>query len=280
MKKILLSSLLAICGMSFSQDLNDGLIQYFPFDSDANDHSSNGFIGQVNGTVSSVAGFQGLPNTAYDFENGYVKINDTLTLTIPFTIDFWYYPDTCTEGYCSNKIYTSPYTSNENGTLHIQHTSGRNSVIEPECSLFVYIPQRIDIRLEAHRNQFSVPIQKWNHFTYEFGNNSAKSFVNNSFLNEETGLPNASFKLPDMSFGDATGKIDEFRIYNRILSQEEKTMLADPNRTITAIETTQTSTEKTLLKTYNLQGQEITEDTKGIQIRVFSDGSREKTFVE
>ena len=35
---------------------------------------------------------------------------------------------------------------------------------------------------------------------------------------------------------------------------------------------------KTLLKTYNLQGHEITEETEGIQIRVYSDGSRKKVY--
>jgi hypothetical protein len=50
-------------------------------------------------------------------------------------------------------------------------------------------------------------------------------------------------------------------------------------KTVTAVEDDVVH-EKTLLKTFNLKGQEILNGSKGVQIRVFSDGSREKVFVE
>jgi len=84
-----------IMGSSWFQvalaDLNDGLVAYYPFNDNANDASSNGNHGTVNGAVLTEDRF-GNADSAYQLDgNDYIEVQDNslLDLTVTFTISLW-----------------------------------------------------------------------------------------------------------------------------------------------------------------------------------------------
>ena len=76
--------------MGFGQNLDKGLIAYYPFNGNANDASGNGNNGRVNGATLAEDRF-GRRNHAYGFDgNDDVNFNKTLITTKSFAISFWF----------------------------------------------------------------------------------------------------------------------------------------------------------------------------------------------
>ena len=74
------------------QDLEEGLVAYYPFNGNANDESGNGHHGIVNGATLTTDRF-GRSNTAYEFdgENDFIQLpaNDHLALDFPISTSVW-----------------------------------------------------------------------------------------------------------------------------------------------------------------------------------------------
>ena len=70
----LIAVLFVSCGFAFGQDLNDGLVAYYPFNGNANDESGNGLNGTIVGATFT-EGIQSDPSGALQF-NGeqYVSV--------------------------------------------------------------------------------------------------------------------------------------------------------------------------------------------------------------
>lgn len=96
MKKLLLISLLFISVISFGQVPNyvptDSLVGWWPFNGNANDQSSNGYNGIVNGAILTNDRF-GNPNNAYLFNgiNDFIETSDLneLDSTEKLTLSVW-----------------------------------------------------------------------------------------------------------------------------------------------------------------------------------------------
>ena len=60
-------------------DINRGLVAYYPFNGNANDESGNGNHGVLNGGVRLSADRFGNPCNAYNFNSGYIEVNNSPT---------------------------------------------------------------------------------------------------------------------------------------------------------------------------------------------------------
>lgn len=219
--------LIASFGSGYSQsvDLFKGLIQYFPLDNSTSDLSKNALPTEVTGTLVPAKGYQGVDNTSYDFNQGSIHIADTLQVPIPFTISYWMYVTPLTSGWES--FYNTPNRSVELGI------SGY-STISPRCSL--YVNNNFDVRFDDFNSVIST--NQWTHLMYEMRTDSILLFMNGSLASKQYNYQKitSSMQFVDAELGSFGGRIDEFRIYDRILNEREKKLLADPNATITGDE--------------------------------------------
>lgn len=90
---IVLLCALGIAGTAWA-DLNTGLIGYYPFNGNANDESGNGNHGIVQGNAALTTDVLGNANSAYAFDgiNSFIDINLPTINTVPdskVTVSFW-----------------------------------------------------------------------------------------------------------------------------------------------------------------------------------------------
>lgn len=210
--------------------LNKGLVAWYPFGGNANDSSGNKFNGSVNGAVL-VTDRLGNPNSAYEFfgkwNNGYTLYNSIDLPYIPqlsninqVSFSFWKkYPDSLGLG---NYIF---------GIKDVFIFGlGLKSISRDTFQ----IASNIDQNITSIKHQIS---NKWNHMVIIIDRNRNpieriaiyQNGVFDSYLYFNQTIPAFSvtnnISLSNCDAGKK-GDLDEFRIYNRVLSQSEITYLA------------------------------------------------------
>ncbi|MDA7613434.1 hypothetical protein N8598_03975, partial [Akkermansiaceae bacterium] len=101
MKKLcayLMAVLFVSCGFAFGQDLNDGLIAYYPFNGNAHDESGNGLDGTISGATLISDRFE-KTNSAFNFDGQ----NDAIVCPIlpdseSISVSFWFKTDKSNTG--------------------------------------------------------------------------------------------------------------------------------------------------------------------------------------
>ncbi|MEI9947308.1 MAG: LamG-like jellyroll fold domain-containing protein [Chitinophagaceae bacterium] len=238
MKKILVSIFyLLLINTCFSQDLNLGLVAYYKLDGNATDAGPNG----INGTITNVTGTNnsaGLSNKAMSFSNAINASNPAATsyITLPASpflqltgdksFSFWIKPasDVPSDGYneafygygaCGDLL---DYTVYNSGTITASNGCGGNSY-------------------SSANGFFS---GSWQHIVItESLGGLMKIYKNGIFINSG---PNQSsniaygnvpyigrYSFPGLGSLAFRGDLDQFRIYNRVLTQSEITLLSNEN---------------------------------------------------
>lgn len=194
-------------------DITTGLVAFYPFNGNANDESGNGINGVVNGAYLTIDRF-GILDKAYGF-NGFsssIMINSPLKIFSSVTISAWfkgsnYILDGRTNTIPGSYIY-----------LNIEHLG--NGTIYQSLSL-TPVFERLNT-------------SKWNHIVASYENGVAKLFLNNILISQENVILNTQeIKYDLLTIGSYyktsqffNGEIDDIRIYNRALTQQEITYLA------------------------------------------------------
>jgi hypothetical protein len=241
MKKTLLFLLCSFFSLSgYSQAPTNGLVAYWPFDGNLNDSGSNGINGtNFNATFSSNVFAES--NKAVDFSNTNPSIttvnqygshpanaNLNFGLADDFSIDFNAYiktPYIHAGGfydYGTNSYATGVWYWNQNGFLQLQFNFGNGSVGSTNGGLLY---------------------DTWQHITAVKTGTLIKIYINgilNASANAGVTTPNyssvtgrfgamyfSSFSPPQ--YNGANAKMDELRIYNRALTDEEITTLYQLN---------------------------------------------------
>ena len=206
----------------------NGLVGYWPFNGNANDESGNGNHGTVNGATLSVDRY-GKSNSAYNFDG----IDDYIVApadSLPIgerTVSLWFY---------LNSVENAPNPFAYGGGVHgnswfmcINHTETPNS-----------------FHLEAHWNKHELtffyvdePINDWYHWVITTSSDGTKMYVNGTLVESNTdyisntGVIGTSLGIgvccsskgvvpyTDANVGYFNGKIDDIRVYNCALNQEE-----------------------------------------------------------
>ncbi len=195
--------------------VSNGLVAYYPFNGNANDASGNGNHGVVNGGATLTDDRFGNANSAYSFDGNDDWINcgnnSSLNNTVQ-TISVWYNART--------------YNSN---TVIARWQSFHEHVYSNQISCRYYAPS--EIRFSA---AISTPLNSWIHFVWVIDETSVSIYKNGDLVNSFGKSGELSFNANNiLSIGCLygwsgntptylfDGLIDDVRIYNRALSQNE-----------------------------------------------------------
>lgn len=210
-------------GNSLNSSLTDNLVAYYPFDGNANDMSIYNNHGMVYGAKLTEDRF-GRADHAYYFDgyNDHIVISDNDWLTPvnqELSIALWVkvYPP-----YNKFLLYKGSNQSNREYAIGIRLDS---------LSSF-----QINNQGEAHWNQFGVPSKskveegRWFHITGTWNGTSCKIYINGNYENvttPEVTIGNYDSDLYIGAYGGDVNQyainaiIDDIRIYNRVLTDDE-----------------------------------------------------------
>ena len=227
--------LVLICSINLIADLNDGLMLYYPFSGNANDESGNNNNGTVNGAELTTDRLEN-ENSAYNLDG----VNDhilcpadaSIALTNSLTIDFWIYPTNWGE-HTNNGDHLGYGRIFDKATVKIfPHNTGYSDYNQ-QCLIFHLIIGGTEYA--AITPSQSIVLNQWQHINLSYTDSSVKIMINGvaqtlSYLNGN--IPNGNIddnSGNNLYIGEAAsmdraipGKIDEVRIYNRVLSEDEK----------------------------------------------------------
>lgn len=263
MKKTLLI-LLASIGLgatAFSQIPTNGLVGYYPFSGNPNDLSGSGNNGTVHGASLTTDRF-GQPNSAYQFvgnDNNTVSYiiagyNNLPAANSPRTISVW----------LTNDTYPVIGGSLNDGHPIVAYgTPTTNSAIE---ILYGRIfPTNDFLRFTGFDTDMDLPItyslQTWYNVVATFDGTTASLYVNDTLLGSGS-YPSWNTVLDSLLIGCQTprtrfhnGKIDDIRIYDRVLNTTEITSLFNESVCIQTIyDTVRISVTDTLIIDAELTG--------------------------
>jgi hypothetical protein len=211
---------------------SSGLVGYWPFNGNANDESGNGNNGTVNGATLTTDRF-GNANSAYYFNsaNSRIEVNLTPLNTAAKTISTWFKYNAV-----SVNDYPHLYTQGQNwndGNVDEIHMLGltysqwgqQNRLYARDCGI----------------TETAYQDGQWHHLVYsvDYANNWSSMVVDGQLLVENTAMTFnrqiASFVLGNQHLEGINsgggwnfffnGSIDDFTLYNRILTQAELTQL-------------------------------------------------------
>jgi hypothetical protein len=228
-------------------DLNDGLVAYYPFNGNANDESGNGNDGAVNGATLTEDRL-GNADSAYSFDgvDDYVLIpednlNGVLESSVDFTISMWMNKTPDKTHPILFSLQPPPYSCN-GGLEWTFYGNGHSST-----DYGFVISDIADCRNIASARGASVTHNEWVFGTIIYKNGNLYVYANGYLLiSDEVGdtswvKPNPS-KAGGLVFGTSshtvnmtgsihhfTGLIDDIRIYNRALSEDEVKQLYEPD---------------------------------------------------
>jgi hypothetical protein len=207
--------------------LDDGLVAYYPFDGNANDASGNGNHGTVHGATLTEDRF-GNAEGAYSFDgDDYIKVpNFTLNPNEDFTFSLWVF---------FHEIHST-------GILFNRERAYELAIFMEECSL-----RQCDNDEIIHSKEFAFAVQEdWDWYSmnytaneneallvtmvYDSSNNRVLSYINGALTSSDEIGHDTSSIINDFlciaSRGNCdssffTGVLDDFRVYNRALSECE-----------------------------------------------------------
>jgi hypothetical protein len=257
MKRYFTFLLLFFSLKSFSQIPTDGLIAYYPFNGNTLDMSGNGYNGSNNGATPTKNRF-GMDNSAYSFNgiSNFIDISShvsSLNFAEPSTFSFWI------------------KTNQDNGQTVFSVSDGTSGSFNSAIFIGNNITSTLtnEIALASHkRNDDEFYIagftttkrdtmidNNWHHLVYIFNGTSTEIYLDNKLMNIQS-----NFGTNNGNFGNITnaarvllgarnanglgfflnGSLDDFRIYNRVLSKNELTALYYENFCFESISVTDT----------------------------------------
>ena len=287
-------------------DLEDGLVAFYPFNGDANDASGNGNDGTVSighanwgaGTPVLTTDRGGNENKAYYFnEGGYIEVPySTILNPAAMSLSWWIYmEEQANNDYMISMSRWNCYKVNLQDINRIFFTTKVDDPVNP--GLFVYNDR-------DHAGDGLVA-ETWYHLAVSFGNGHMKFYIDGVMVKDWDDVPNANIvdistdpvnltfgqDLPTDIYADDDvhnvawggffkGKMDEIRIFNRVLTDAEVLALSEitvsveeplvfnrtfelsqnypnPFKLSTTIEFSQQEKGFATLKVYNAIGQEV-----------------------
>ncbi len=219
--------------INLAGDLNFGLVAHYPMDGDALDATDNDNNGAIEngvtfgeGVIGQCAMFDGLDDEIV------IPSTDTLKLEDSFTISAWAYPTGYETNTCSHILSKSNndfYGGGRNYELDFCHSTDF-AVRDWSMSGGV---------IEGVRTSDVNALNKWYHIVgvYDHEGHVQKIYRNGKLINTRSTVGDTDIVTNDSPlkigygeiashFGHFIGKIDEVRIYNRVLTDGEISTLA------------------------------------------------------
>jgi hypothetical protein len=203
-----------------SADIADGLVAYYPFDGNANDMSGNGHGGTVIGATHTADRF-GVSNGALNFDglNDYVDIPYHQDIEPSnFTISLWINTLQATQG---SIINSDP---NGDSCLH-----GYNLEVRDTAIIFNVDPSSACGNWNSASSLHGINDGTWHHIVASYGP-IPQLYIDGEFVKSGFQLgyqkTHASIRIGMRRTSSGpiyffNGKIDDIRIHNRVLSENE-----------------------------------------------------------
>lgn len=228
-----------------SGSLVNGLVGYWPFCGNANDQSGNGNNGVVNGASLTTDRF-GNPNSAYEFNMNYIKVNNSSIYNFSdnLSINVWYKISNDMGAITLNTYFVSKHQS---GSLDSSYTLYN----ENNCGPTVYQTD-VSGNISFIRNSAFCDTSSWHMLTLTFNNPNMIMYLDGIYYStitanniKQTLLPlvfggTNNSSNPDDIIGRMKGKLDDIGIWNRALTQQEVSQLFNQNQCTTNITVTDT----------------------------------------
>ena len=216
------------CGFAFGQGLNEGLVAYYPFNGNAEDESGNNRHLSTQGQPTFEEGINGLLSAQFDDNADGFEITgqDTPSNTGAASVSVWFEQDDPSGSQVvvgvTRTAISRFYIYLANGLIYYQHGMERGGRLEGG----------------VFENQPTLS-NGWNNFVLTTSGNGGKlsGYLNGQFLGDVSAGINLT-GLTDYQVGALTelapadqyrqafrGRIQNLRIYNRSLSEQEVTTL-------------------------------------------------------
>jgi len=216
------------------ESFKQGLVAYYPFNGNANDESGNGNNGIVNGPTLTVDRFNN-QNSAYLFNglNSFIEIPNKFFNHgwTDYAISFWIYPtsDVSKPGAGPGQTFLNTFPHNGLAVNYSYYNSKKIHFFyskDPSIGLW-------DIFLYTFN--YDIILKNWIHVVILKKELKFEFYVNGNLVGEtpltSSPLPVlCSFKLGAITCCNPevfNGSLDDFRFYNRALTQEEITYLVN-----------------------------------------------------
>jgi hypothetical protein len=217
-------------------DLTTGLVAYYPFNGNANDESGNGNNGTVNGATLTTDRFGNVGKAYYFNGSNNISLNKPF-LDGAYTLSLWI-------KVMEKQSYAAAIFTN--GILHGNFGNGFSALISPDNNIILYEKHPFSNGFKIYNETNPItPNNNYNQYTFVWdgktNNNSVKVYYNGTLILSgacNSNLINASQNLV-FGYGSDGGTIypfkgymDDIRIYNRALSEEEIKFLYSGQQTL------------------------------------------------
>lgn len=231
MKNIFLFLSIAIFSINtYAQVSSDSLIAYYPFSGSDFDFSFNSNNDSVYGATLTTDRF-GIPNFAYEFNglNNWIDCgtNDTLNFTNYFTITGWL---NCYGSTGDHQVILAKFNNSSPNGYVIE--------LEPTAKKIQLALGFNGYSLKYYQAYDTISFNEWQFFALTYNGDSVSIFVNdslsNSFLQTGNIYPsNEPLYVGAHNYsGDRNpfnGKIDDIRVFKRVLTESEINALYNAN---------------------------------------------------
>jgi len=230
-------------------NLQNGLVGYWPFCGNANDESGNGNDGTVNGAVLTVDRF-GNASSAYSFD-GFSSIETpSINTAEQITLSAWIYTETPAAvnnsfNYSASIIDHNPEQINNNGYALYYNNILSNYGIYAQTG-YSGNPETII------STGVLMPLGSWVHCSFTFNSGIGKIYLNGDLISTDSSLSSLGQNNSPVLFGKAIwaadgnlfqGNLDDIGIWERALNANEIQQLYTLNACTFTIYDTVTVTE-------------------------------------
>lgn len=270
MIKKILTNVTMLCSLiSLAQISENGLVAYYPLNGNAVDISGNGNDGTAYSVTPTTDRFN-VANKAFSFNGttSYINIGQksTLKMTDSVSISAWFYVNTIAPTY-QNII--SDHTPN-------QTTYGPGKILRLSYDKIQFIIGGIYTSTvnPATYVESTILAAKWYHVVATYDRNQVKLYLNNVLVATKTYNQSITVNPNNLLIGNSgyvneyfNGKIDQLRIYNRAISENDVKALYEENENLEITAKGNT----TLCK----GGSVVLSATKGLSAYTWSDGLKD-----
>ena len=215
LKLLLITCLTA--SLTIQAQPTNGLVGFFPFSGNANDQSGNSYNGTVNG-ASLTTDRKGTSNNAYQFNgtSNYILYGSSFDYP-ERTVSIWFY---CTQTSSSaiSTVYSSDNKDLVNGmtAIYLKKINNVNKLIFNASDII----DTTDITLNAwHHAMLTVTSDSAT--MYLDGSSIGTKSISSQYHSMDVSTKATSGTTRALSNGFFEGKIDNLRVYNRVLNATE-----------------------------------------------------------
>jgi hypothetical protein len=205
-----------------------GLVAYYPFNGNANDESENNYNGIIDGATLTTDKFGAAPKALNFDGNDFVRIPNLYDASsqplVDVTYSLWFKPN---QNYGAADFYSLIIRTTDGGFTDMIGKPDLSNVENNKFQFYMF-DNVTNVGLITKATTINFTANQWVHVVATRANGTIKIYVN-AAKEGETAYTNSQYFYPDLYLGGHStfnrwyfnGALDDFRIYNRGLSEAE-----------------------------------------------------------